>query len=179
MLALINDYFPTIIWNFVKRCCFTKAEINIYLSFFYQPISVLQSLFVLLLVAMTSYAFIKLNLYIYLKFMFLELLNGSTENVFQTIILHSKVALFSQFEVYNLLMKMFARYKPYSLNSSITSRKRLYNDHVLFHLSHFFMTLNAQNRHKWFIRIVVLSILKMSSRQMAPNVIGYFLLSKW
>ena len=98
---------------------------------------------------------------------------------FKLSFLHSKVALFSQFEVYNLLMKMFARYKPYSLNSSITSRKRLYNDHVLFYLSHFSMTLNAHNRHKRFIRIVVLSILKMSSRQMSPNVIGYFLLSKW
>ena len=137
---------------------FHKSRNKYLFIIFYQPISVLQSLFVLLLVTMTSYAFIKLNLYIYLKFMFLELLNGSTENVFQTIILHSKVALFSQFEVYNLLMKMFARYKPYSLNSSITSRKRLYNDHVLFHLSHFSMTLNAQNRHKRFIRILVLSI---------------------
>ena len=34
---------------------------------------------------MTSYAFNKLSLYIYFKFMFLELLNGSTENLFQTI----------------------------------------------------------------------------------------------
>ena len=134
--------------KFREKMLFHKSRNKYLFIIFYQPISVLQSLFVLLLVAMTSYAFIKLNLYIYLKFMFLELLNGSTENVFQTIILHSKVALFSQFEVYNLLMKMFARYKPYSLNSSITSRKRLYNDHVLFHLSHFFMTLNAQNRHK-------------------------------
>ena len=41
--------------------------------------------FVLLFVTMTSYAFNKLSLYIYFKFMFLELLNGFTENLFRTI----------------------------------------------------------------------------------------------
>ena len=65
-----------------------------------------------------------------------------------------------------MLKKMIARYKSYSLNSSITSRKLLCNDHVLFLFVTFFHDFKCSQSSQTIHTNCCFIFFKMSSRQM-------------